>query len=119
MSSIAPSIPHLDPIEKQILGHLLEKQQKILYVPSYDSGVETLIKRGIVEPFITQTREHLVWQIPMRIPDEIWVILIRHRASLPYKPAVDPTTGKEFEPWRVHDPLLRRRESDRSMHRRL
>jgi hypothetical protein len=92
-------IPHMTERERQIIGYLFAKNQK-MFSAAIDGGyAATLLSRGIVQ-IAARTNQHVdQFDVPMEIPDYVWDVLIRHKDQFPYKPRT--RNDHEVHPWRV------------------
>ncbi len=93
-------LPHLGEKEREIIAYLLAHNQKS-FIAAMDGGhAMLLITRAIVIPITAPGQVVYQDRMPMIIPDHIWVVLQRHKASFQY---VAPTDDEiEVHPWRRH-----------------
>lgn len=90
-------IPHMTSKEKEIIGYLLSRNQKV-FVAATDGGyANTLIARGIVMIALRPGQVFEDDHIPMCIPDDVWEVLLELRDNFPMG---DPNKN-EPHPWRV------------------
>jgi hypothetical protein len=91
-------IPNMTDKEREIVGYLLEKNQK-LFIAAQDGGyamplVSQRIVRIALQPGQTYDFEHT----PMVIPDHLWEVLVAHKDRFPSS----LTRGDhEPHPWRI------------------
>ncbi len=93
-------IPHMTDKEREIIGYLLAKNQK-MFGAEIDGGyASTLLARGIVR-IAAKAGQHIdEMDVPMEIPDYVWEVLSAHRDKSPYTPQ-RMRDGVEPHPWRV------------------
>jgi hypothetical protein len=95
-------IPHMTDHEKQIIGYLLAKNQKMFSAESDGGYAAPLLSRGIVIVAARPGQHVSMSDVPMAIPDHVWDVLVKHKDQFPYKP---PTPRRrddvEPHPWRV------------------
>lgn len=93
---VAAYIPYMTEQEREIIGCLLERNQKS-FTCALDGGhATTLIARGIVVQATRPGRTYDTDDIPMVIPEDVWKVLDANREEFPQQ-----HTG-EIDPWRVH-----------------
>ena len=97
---VSDYIPHMTDKERQIIGYLLAKNQKVLEA-DYDGGhATTLLSRGIIVRYVQPGQVARGMSTPMTIPDHVWKVLVKHKARFEYEP---PRAGEqESPPWRIH-----------------
>jgi hypothetical protein len=92
-------IPHMTPKEREIIGFLLAKNQKMLTVDSDGGHAVTLISRKIIVRGLQPGQVFHMTDMPMYVPDHVWDVLAAHKDQFPYHP---PARGeRETHPWRV------------------
>ncbi len=92
-------IEHMTDKERQIIGYLLAKNQKIFTVDSDGGYAATLISAGIVVRALTPGQVFTLSEMPVMVPDDAWQVLSENRDKFPYKA---PKPGEtETHPWRV------------------
>jgi len=92
-------IPHMTPIEREIIGYLLYHNQTT-FTGAVDGGYAvTLVSRGLVTRMMLPGQQALHDDVPWGIPNHIWTVLIEHQDSFPYHPP--PHGMTETHPWRV------------------
>ena len=97
--AIEQYIPFMTTKEKEIIGYLLAKNQKIFAADDDGGYAAPLISRGIVRVAARPGQIFDLHRVPMGIPDHIWKAFARRRDEFPYTPPQDGNTDKE--PWRV------------------
>jgi hypothetical protein len=93
-------IPHMTEKEREIIGYLLAKNQKMFGAASDGGYASTLLSRGIVRVAARQGQHIDMMDVPMEIPDYVWEVLSAHRDQFPYTPR-GTRNGVEPHPWRV------------------
>lgn len=84
--------------EREIIGYLLAKNQK-LFIAAHDGGYAMpLISQKIVIVALQGGQTFDIENTPMVIRDYIWKILQEHKDQFPY---TSPRDGGEAEPWRI------------------
>ncbi len=97
---VAALIPSMTEEEKGIIGYLLAKDQRV-FTNSPDGGhATTLISKRIVVPAVVPGQTFSYYEMPFKIPDDVWEVLIAHKAEFPYMPPDDGES--ERHPWRRH-----------------
>ena len=82
--------------EREIIGCLLHRNQRV-FTNTIDGGyATTLISKGIVVPAARQGQAFTQHECPFEVPRPVWDVLKRHKATFPYAGEDDD------EPWRVH-----------------
>jgi len=90
-------IPYMTPKEREIIGYLLSKNQKML-LTSIDGGeANTLISRGIIVQAVRPGQAYNQLNVPMAIPDHIWDVLVQHKDEFRY---IAPRHKPDSLPWR-------------------
>lgn len=98
-NEIRDYIPHMTPKERQIVGYLLAKNQKVLEVDQDGGYANTLISRHVIIRYARPGRMARGTHVPMVVPDHIWQVLIRHKSEFPHQAAKPGQL--EPEPWRI------------------
>jgi hypothetical protein len=93
-------IPHMTPKERQIIGYLLQKNQKILIAEQDGGHAMPLISRRIIVHALQPGQVFNMSRVPMTIPDHIWDELLRHKEQFPYTP--EKGGPNETSPWLRH-----------------
>jgi len=95
-------IPHMTDREKQIIGYLLAKNQKMFSAESDGGYAVLLLSRGIIIVAARPGQHVSMSDVPMAIPDHVWDVLVKHKDQFPYK-APTPRRRDDVEPhpWRV------------------
>jgi hypothetical protein len=89
-------IPHMTDIERQIIGYLLTKNQK-MFVATLDGGhAMPLISQQIIVRALGPNQVFDHYNVPWVIPDNIWRVLIENKENFPYE---QPCYGDGIEPW--------------------
>ncbi|MFA6206715.1 MAG: hypothetical protein WC689_10935 [Methylocystis sp.] len=92
-------ISHMTEKEREIIGYLLAKNQKV-FTAAMDGGhAMPLLSQRIVIKALQPGQNFDSENTPMVIPDHIWGVLQAHKDFFPYKSPVDEV---ETHPWRVH-----------------
>ncbi len=92
-------IPHMSGKDREIIGYLLARNQK-LFMAAHDGGyamplISQRIVRNALQP--GQLFEFSGEHTPMLIPDHIWNVLLAHKEQFPY---ASPSGGEvETPPW--------------------
>jgi hypothetical protein len=95
---IVGEIPHLTEKEREIIGCLLAKNQRV-FTNTPDGGYAiTLISKGMVVSALKPGQAFPYWEHPYEVPRHIWRILVEHKAEFPYEL---PKDG-QCHPWRIH-----------------
>jgi len=96
---VEKDIPAMTEQEREIIGYLLAKNQK-MFTNTIDGGfANTLISREIVVCALLPGQSATAFGVPFRVPDHVWDILMRHKGEFPYTP---PQPGQtELHPWSV------------------
>ena len=77
-------IPHMTPKEREIIGYLLNKNQK-MFTAAHDGGYAvTLISRGIIIRALQGGQGFYQDDTPFAVPDEIWEVFVAHKDKFPY-----------------------------------
>jgi hypothetical protein len=95
-------IPQMTDKERQIIGYLLVKNQKVFHANYGGGHAATLISRGIIVRHVPPGQVVAPGaHIPMTIPDHVWRVFVNHKADFHYDP---PRLGEqEIPPWRMLD----------------
>jgi hypothetical protein len=89
-------IPHMTEIERQIIGYLLSKNQK-MFVATLDGGhAMSLISQQIIVRALGPNQVFDWHNVPWVVPDNVWGVLVENKENFPYEP---PYYGDEIEPW--------------------
>ena len=89
-------IPHMSQREKEIIGWLLSKNEK-MFTGAMDGGYAiTLIAQKIVVPAVSRGQVVDMFAVPYVVPDHAWKVLEAHRQEFPTPAAADVR-----HPWRV------------------
>ena len=98
---VAEDIPQMTSTEREIIGYLLAKNLTI-FTNTADGGyANTLISKKIVVCALLPGQAYSNYEVPFKVPDHVWDVLLKHKADFPYTP---PNRAGEAEPhpWRVH-----------------
>lgn len=90
-------IPHMQDREREIIGYLLAKNQKMFSAEADGGYAAPLLSRGIVRIAVRPNQHVALMDVPMVIPDHIWEVLVEHKDQFPNTP---PKKG-DAHPWRV------------------
>jgi hypothetical protein len=90
-------IPYMNPHERRIIGYLIANNQKQFTGEADGGHAATLIACGIVISTLQSNPNQIISEInvPMRIPDLIWDVLIAHKDQF-------PNPGVQVPPWLRH-----------------
>jgi len=92
---VEAEIREMTPQEREIIGCLLHRNQRV-FTNTIDGGyATTLISKGIVVSAARPGQAFRRNDYPFEIPRPVWDILMRHKASFPYSDETD------YQPWRV------------------
>ena len=93
-------IPHMTPKERQIIGYLLAKNQRVFTCASDGGYATTLLSAGILVRALRSGQMFAMEDMPVAVPAHIWDVLLAHKDQFPYRPEKDER-GVEVHPWRV------------------
>jgi hypothetical protein len=97
---VAKDIPQMTPREREIIGYLLAKNQR-MFTNTADGGyANTLISKKIVVCALLPGQVFTQFEVPFEVPQHVWNVLVKHKAEFPYTPP--KAGGAEPHPWRVH-----------------
>ncbi len=92
---IVAAIPQLSDTEKEILGYLLARNQRV-FTNTPDCGhAATLVSKGFVVIAAKPGQSVVMFEVPFEIPEHVWSVLLEHKNNFP-----EPTSDRH--PWRVH-----------------
>jgi hypothetical protein len=96
---VAKGIPQMTDKDREIIAYLLAKNQS-MFTSTPDGGhANTLISKGIIVCALLPGQAYTEIDVPFRVPDYIWDVLLKHKAEFPYTP---PKAGETKPyPWRV------------------
>ena len=97
---IRREIPYMNEKEREVIGDLIAKNQRMFTCTADGGYANTLISKKIVVCALLPGQACTGHEVPFRVPGYAWDVLIRHRAEFPYKPP-EPNMA-ETHPWRVH-----------------
>ncbi len=93
-------IPYMTDEDRNIIGYLLHRNQKMFQYEDTGGYAAPLISKGII--CAAGRRGQIIdsqW-VPFAVPDHIWAVLEENRDSFPYQP---PTNTKDEKyPWAIH-----------------
>jgi hypothetical protein len=95
--SVERYIPFMTDHEKEIFAYLLAHNQKSFTTDEDGGYANTLISRGIVIRALRSGQAYSANDMPVIVPDHVWMVLEKHKEKFPYKPSKD-----KAHPWRVH-----------------
>lgn len=98
--SAAAYIPHMTPKEREIIGHLLARNQKVFTCTSDGGHARTLIARGIIRSALRAGMTYTIMDVPFCIPDHIWDVLAAHSGEFPGASSARPSRSGSGDPWR-------------------
>ena len=91
-------IPFMTEHERAVIAHLIAHNQKTFEAEIDGGRAASLLSHGIVRiPVSPAGQQFDQRNVPMRIPDHIWTVLVDHRGAFPYTPPEDGA-----HPWRRH-----------------
>jgi Super-infection exclusion protein B len=90
-------IPFMTDNEKRIVAYLLQHKQKTFTTDQDGGYANTLISRGIVIRALRPGQIFSGDDMPVIVPDHVWLVLEKHKEKFPYRAARD-----SGHPWRVH-----------------
>lgn len=95
---VVEEIQYMTDDEREIIAYLLAHNQK-MFTNTPDCGhASTLVSKGIVVSAVRDGQAFTYYEMPFRIPDNVWAVLKQHAREFPYKP---PARGeRERHPWR-------------------
>jgi len=97
---VAKGIPQMTDKEREIIAYLLTKNQSMFTCTPDGGHANTLISKGIVVRALLPGQAYTEIDVPFRVPDYIWDVLLKHKADFPFTP---PKPGEtQPYPWRVH-----------------
>ena len=87
--------------EREIIGYLLAKNQKMFDYTADGGDANTLISRRIVVCAMLPGQSYTNYGVTFKIPEHVWDVLIKHKAEFPY---TLPKPGEKTEPypWAIH-----------------
>jgi len=95
---VAKGIPHMTPKEREIVGYLLAKNQR-MFTNTPDCGeANTLVSKGIVVCAVRPGQSCTYYEVPFEVPEHIWHVLVAHREDFPY----NELETDQPHPWRAH-----------------
>ncbi|MDO8273450.1 MAG: super-infection exclusion protein B [Gammaproteobacteria bacterium] len=101
LKEVRELIPFMSDKDKEILGYLLYKNQRMFQSDQDGGYAAPLISKGIIKISVSVEDEQFVhssW-VPFEIPDYIWRELVARKEMFPYSP---PGRGKtEVYPWAI------------------
>ena len=80
---IEKEIPSMSPKEREIIGYLLAKNEKMFTYASDGGDANTLISKGIVVSALVPGQSVTAYGWPFKVPDHVWDVLVKHRAKFP------------------------------------
>jgi hypothetical protein len=97
---VTKGIPQMNPKEREIVGYLLFKNQR-MFTNTPDGGhANTLISKGIVVRALLPGQSFTYYEVPFEVPEHIWDVLVKHKVEFPHVP--DEEKESEPHPWRGH-----------------
>ena len=91
-------IPYMNEQEREIIGYLLARNQKTFEADADGGRAASLLSHGIVRIPGKPGQHFDAQNVPMRIPDHIWDVLVEHKETFPR--ASRKVDGDEPYPWR-------------------
>jgi hypothetical protein len=98
------SIQHLTDKERQILGYLRKKNQRMFEADADGGFASTLLARGIVRMQAGPGGQVIYAdRVPIIVPDHVWRVMQELPDEFPYRPEYNSGPGKRVEahPWRI------------------
>jgi hypothetical protein len=93
---VAKSIPSMTTKEREIIGYLLAKNQKMFDYTADGGGANTLISKRIVVCALLPGQSYTDLGVTFKVPEHVWDVLAKHKAEFPYTP---PKAGEKTEPY--------------------
>jgi len=81
----------LGPKEREIIGYLLAKNEKMFTYTSDAGDANTLISKKIVVSALVPGQSVTAYGWPFKVPDHVWDVLVKHKTEF-------PNTWKDGEP---------------------
>lgn len=93
---VANHIPQMTSLEREIIGCLLTRNQR-MFTNTIDGGyASTLISKQIVVCALLPGQAFTQYEVPFEVPELVWNVLLKHKSEFPY------TDGDNVaDPWRV------------------
>jgi len=98
---VEKDIPSMTTKEREIIGYLLTKNQKMFDYTADGGDANTLISKRIVVCAMLPGQSYTNYGVTFKIPEHVWDVLVKHKAEFPYtlpKPGEKP----EPYPWAIH-----------------
>lgn len=92
-------IPSMTEKEREIIGYLLARNQKLFIAPHDGGSAMPLISQRIVVSALQQGQTCDIGHYPMRIPDHIWNALLAHKEQFPDTSPLDGGGRPCRPPW--------------------
>ena len=93
-------IPYMSDKEREIIGYLLYRKQKMFQTNQDGGYAAPLISKGIIQYSGVPGQAIDQIRVPFEVPDHVWRILEKNREAFPYDP---PPNGEvESHPWAIH-----------------
>lgn len=95
-------LPYMTSRERQILGYLLKRRQKLFTADADGGYAGTLMSLGFVTIVARPGQQFDSDKVPLGVPDPVWEVLEEDTSKFDYTPEMhedDPTL--EPEPWRI------------------
>jgi hypothetical protein len=93
--AVADYIPHMNVHEREIIGYLLERNEKSFDCAADGGYAATLLGRGMLVRTLQPGQVFDMEHVPMTVPDDVWDVLSEHRDQFP------ANYEGEAHPWRV------------------
>ena len=93
----ANEIEFLTPMERQIIGYLLEKRQKVFQTNLDGGKAATLLAQGYISVLNRGQLLDLESGVPMVVNEIAWEVWERNRGNFQYQPKTE--RGREVAPW--------------------
>lgn len=100
-SKFVSDIQFMSHRERIIFGYLLKRGTNTFYAEQSGGHAANLIGKGYVQLNAVPGQSFEMWNMPLKVPDHIWEMVLAHRDEFPYEPVyLDKYDREEIEPWR-------------------
>jgi len=80
---VAKDIPSMTSKEREIIGYLLAKNEKMFTYTSEGGNANTLISKRIVVSALVPGQPVTEYGWPFKVPDHVWDVLVKRKAEFP------------------------------------
>jgi hypothetical protein len=80
---VAKDIPSMTAKEREIIGYLLDKNQKMFDYTADGGDANTLISKRIVVCALLPGQPYTNFGVPFKVPEHVWDVLIKYKAEFP------------------------------------